>query len=49
MMWSRLAMEESGLYKDYQNVLDSLIDPKLIFFDEKLEQYQIEKCTTTFI
>lgn len=32
MMWARLSMEESGLYKDYQDILNSLIDPKLIYF-----------------
>ena len=41
MMWSRIAMQEAGLYKDYQEILDNLIDPKLIYFDENLEMHQI--------
>ncbi len=33
MMWSRIAIEESGIYTDYQDILANLIDPKLIYFD----------------
>jgi len=36
LLWSRLAMKESGIYRDYQQVLDNLIDPKLIYFNESL-------------
>ena len=36
MMWSRLAMKEAGVYKDFQDILDNLIDPRLIYFDEHL-------------
>ena len=31
MMWSRMIMEESGIYNDYQEILNHLIDPKLIY------------------
>ena len=44
MMWSRLAMKQSGLYKNYQDILDNLIDPRLIYFDEKLQTPQIDEC-----
>ena len=44
MMWSRLASEESGIYKDFQDILDELIDPRLIYFDENLTMEQIETC-----
>ena len=44
MMWARLSMQESGLYKDYQTILNSLLDPKLIFFNENLTDKQIEEC-----
>jgi hypothetical protein len=32
MMWSRLISEDSGIYSDYQEILNHLIDPKLIYF-----------------
>ena len=43
-MWSRLAMKESGIYKNYQDILDNLIEPRLIYFDEKLETHQVDDC-----
>lgn len=36
MMWSRIMMEESGIYGDYQSILNDLIDPKLIYFSENI-------------
>lgn len=47
LMWSRLAMKESGVYRDYQEILDSLLDPKLIYFAEDLKAEDIETCTAT--
>jgi hypothetical protein len=44
LMWSRLAMKESGVYRDYQQVLDNLLDPKLIYFAEDLNAEEIETC-----
>ena len=44
MMWSRLAMNKAGLYKDYQEILDNLIDPRLIYFDQSLTMNQIDEC-----
>jgi hypothetical protein len=49
MMWARLSMQESGLYKDYQTILNSLLDPKLIFFNESLTDKQIEECMKFFM
>ena len=42
MMWSRIIMEESGIYGDYQQILNHLIDPKLIYFSEEIGLAQIE-------
>ena len=44
MMWSRLAMNKAGIYKDYQEILDNLIDPRLIYFDKSLTMTQIDEC-----
>ena len=44
MMWSRIIMEESGIYNDYQQILNHLIDPKLIYFSEEIGLPQIEEC-----
>lgn len=35
-MWSRMAAQQTGLYKDLENIFESMIDPRLIYFDEKL-------------
>jgi hypothetical protein len=45
LMWSRIALKQSGLYKDYQRILEDLIDPRLIYFDSALTQGQIDECT----
>lgn len=45
MMWSRIIMQESGIYNDYQQILSHLIDPKLIFFAEDIGLAEIEECT----
>lgn len=42
MMWSRIVMEESGIYGDYQQILNHLIDPKLIYFSEDITLGHIE-------
>ena len=42
MLWSRLALEQSGIYNDYQSILQKLIDPKLIYFSEDLNVSEIE-------
>ncbi len=42
MMWSRIIMQESGIYNDYQQILNNLIDPKLIFFAEDITISEIE-------
>lgn len=42
MMWSRIIMQESGIYNDYQQILNNLIDPKLIFFAEDITIAEIE-------
>ena len=44
MLWSRLALEQSGIYDDYQSILQKLIDPKLIFFSEDLGTTEVETC-----
>lgn len=44
LMWSRLIMEQSGIYKDYEEILNGLIDPKLIFFDERLQIAEVDEC-----
>jgi hypothetical protein len=44
-MWSRVANEQSGFYQDYQKIMDELIDPRLIYFDEMLGLAEIEECT----
>lgn len=44
MMWSRIIMDESGIYNDYQNILKHLIDPKLIYFSENIGIAEIEQC-----
>ena len=44
MMWSRIIMDESGIYNDYQNILNHLIDPKLIYFSEDIGIAEIEEC-----
>ena len=36
MMWSRIISNESGIYNDYQEILNHLIDPKLIYFNEDI-------------
>jgi len=36
MMWSRIIMQDSGIYGDYQSILNDLIDPKLIYFSEEI-------------
>jgi hypothetical protein len=41
MMWSRIVMEESGIYGDYQTILNHLIDPKLIYFGEDINLPEI--------
>lgn len=41
IMWSRIASNDSGLYKDYQKIMDELIDPRLIYFDEVLSITEI--------
>lgn len=41
MMWSRIVMEESGIYGDYQTILNNLIDPKLIYFSEDITLAEI--------
>lgn len=46
MMWSRIIMQESGIYNDYQQILNHLIDPKLIYFSEDIELAEIEECNT---
>jgi hypothetical protein len=35
-MWARLANQQSGLYQDFQKIMDELIDPRLIYFDENI-------------
>ena len=42
MMWSRIILGESGIYNDYQQILNNLIDPKLIYFSETITVAQIE-------
>jgi hypothetical protein len=42
MMWSRILMNESGIYNDYQQILTHLIDPKLIYFGETITLAHIE-------
>jgi hypothetical protein len=42
MMWSRIILRESGIYNDYQQILNNLIDPKLIYFSETITVPQIE-------
>lgn len=37
-------MEQSGIYKDYEEILNGLIDPKLIFFDERLQIAEVDEC-----
>lgn len=44
MMWSRLLSEDSGIYSDYQEILNHLIDPKLIYFSEEITIHEIEIC-----
>lgn len=46
MMWSRIIMQESGIYNDYQQILNHLIDPKLIYFAEDITIAEIEECTS---
>jgi hypothetical protein len=41
MMWSRIILGESGIYNDYQTILNNLIDPKLIYFSETITIAQI--------
>jgi hypothetical protein len=36
LIWSRVANEQSGIYEDFQKIMDELIDPRLIYFDEIL-------------
>ena len=42
MMWSRILMDQSGIYNDYQQILNNLIDPKLIYFSETITLAQID-------
>jgi hypothetical protein len=44
LLWSRIAMKESGVYRDYQDILDALLDPKLIYFNDALTNDQIDEC-----
>ena len=48
MMWSRIIMNESGIYDDYQQILNNLLDPKLIYFSEDIHLPQIEECKYYF-
>lgn len=36
MMWSRITSGQGGVYEDYKKIMDELIDPRLIYFDEAL-------------
>lgn len=38
LLWSRIALKQSGVYRDYQRILEALIDPRLIYFDAALTQ-----------
>jgi hypothetical protein len=49
MMWSRLLSEDSGIYSDYQEILNHLIDPKLIYFSEDINLHEIEVCNFLWI
>lgn len=45
MMWSRILINESGIYNDYQEILNHLIDPKLIYFGTEIQLAEINECT----
>lgn len=36
MMWARIVLKESDYYKDIYKIFQQLIDPRLIYIDEKL-------------
>lgn len=41
-IWSTIAGEQSGIYKEYQDIMEDLIDPRLIYFNETLTSDQID-------
>jgi hypothetical protein len=41
-IWSTIAGEQSGIYKEYQDIMEDLIDPRLIYFNEALTSDQID-------
>lgn len=41
LLWSRIAMKNAGIYSNYQETLSKIIDPSLIYLDEKLTDKQI--------
>ena len=43
LLWARVVAEDTGYLKNANNLFSSLIDPRLIYVDEKLTKKQLDK------